>query len=182
MQAPAPLSKALALVFCDLAGTSRLTAKEGELVASAVFREFYEHAGRLSGQHHSLMIKFIYDAFLAVFEDIDDVMPFVLSIEHLLSENPMFVGRVAGFHLSLHYGEVVFIETSYGREVLGEDVNVVAELNAAARAQPQEIVVSQAALERMPSDYRKRAGPSEFYELKRLGQNVEFHRIALARS
>jgi class 3 adenylate cyclase len=180
MQAPAPLRKPLALVFCDLADTSRLTAKEGDLVASAVFREFYEHAGRLSGEHHSLMIKFIYDAFLAVFENIDDVMPFVHSIQSLLSENPTFVGRVSGFHLSVHYGEVVFIETSYGREVLGEDVNVVAQLNELARARPQEIVVSRAALERMSSDYRKRAGPIEFYELKRVGKNVEFHRISLA--
>jgi class 3 adenylate cyclase len=180
MQAPAPLRKPLALLFCDLAGTNRLTAKEGDLVASAVFREFYEHAGRLSGEHHSLTIKFVYDAFLSVFANIDDVMPFVTSIEHLFSENPMLVGRFAGFHFSLHYGEVVLIETSYGREVLGEAVTVVAELNEAARVLPQEIVVSQAALERMPSNYRKLAGPSEFYEFKRLGKSVEFHRISLA--
>src|ERR1700756_288733 len=48
MEAPAPLRKPLALVLCDIVGSLRLVAQEGDLVASAVFREFFEHAGRLA--------------------------------------------------------------------------------------------------------------------------------------
>jgi class 3 adenylate cyclase len=176
MQAPAPLRKPLALVFCDIVDASRLMTQEGDLVASTVFREFFEHAGRLARDHHCLMIKFIGDGFLAVFEDIDDVMPLVMSIENLLSQNSTFVGRLTGLKFSLHYGNALYIETSYGSEVLGKDVNVAAHLNDLA--QPNEMVVSQAALERLPSDYRARAGASESRQLKGVG-DVQFWRVNL---
>src|SRR5438105_4787985 len=129
MSATAPLRKPVALVFCDIAGSTRLIAKEGDLVASAVFREFFEHAGRLGREHHCLMIKFISDGFLAVFENINNVMPFVISVENLLSQNSTFSGRLAGFYFSLHHGDVIYIETSYGSDVFGEAVNVAAHLN-----------------------------------------------------
>ena len=176
MQAPAPLRKPLALVFCDIAGFTRLMAQEGDLVASALLREFYEHAGRLGREHHSLMVKFIRDGFLAAFERVDDVMPFVISVESLLSENPTFVGRSLGFKFSLHYGNVLAIETSYGSDVLGMDVNIAAYLNDLA--QPHEIVISRTALERMPSDYQARAGASESRLFNRVGA-VEFRRVSL---
>jgi len=105
------------------------------------------------------MVKFIADGFVATFERVDDVMPFVISVQSLLSENPTFVGRSLGFKFSLHYGEVLAVETSYGSDVFGEEVNVAAHLNDLA--QPNEMVVSQAAVEQMPSDYKARAGESE---------------------
>jgi class 3 adenylate cyclase len=175
MEAPAPLRKSLALVFCDIVGSTRLIARVGDLVASAVFRQFIEHADRLGRQHHSLMIKFSGDAFLAAFENMNDVMPFVISIEGLLSPNSP-LERLEGFHFSLHYGNVLYIETSYGNDILGEDVNVAAHLSEIAH--PNELVISQAALERMPTDYRFRAGASEVHSFKRVG-DVEFRRVKL---
>ena len=176
MEAPAPLRKALALVFCDIAGTTRLTAQEGDLVVATMLREFFEQAGRIGAEHRCLIIKFLGDSFLAAFENVKNVMPFVFSIQSLLSQNPMFMGRSLGFKFSLHYGHVLYIETSYGSDVLGEEVTVAARLNELA--QPNEIVASQAALERMPTDYRARAGASESREFKRVG-NVKFRRVDL---
>jgi len=175
MEAPAPLRKSLALVFCDIVGSTRLIARVGDLVASAVFRQFIEHADRLGRQHHSLMIKFSGDAFLAAFENMNDVMPFVISIEGLLSPNSP-LERLEGFHFSLHYGNVLYIETSYGNDILGQDVNVAAHLSEIAH--PNELVISQAALERMPTDYQFRTGASEVHRFKRVG-DVEFRRVKL---
>jgi class 3 adenylate cyclase len=175
MEAPAPLRKSLALVFCDIVGSTRLIARVGDLVASAVFREFIEHADRRAKQHHSLMIKFSGDAFLAAFENMNDVMPFVISIESLLSPNSP-LERLDGFRFSLHYGKVLLIETSYGNDVLGEDVNLVAYLSEIAH--PNEVVISQAALARLPADYQFRAGASEVRPFKRVG-DVEFRRVKL---
>jgi len=176
MEAPAPLRKALALVFCDIAGSTRLKAQEGDLVLATVLREFIEQAGRLSREHHCLMIKFVGDAFLAAFESTDDVMPFIISVKNLLSQNSMFVGRLEGFYFSLHYGDVLYVETSYGSEVFGEAVRVAAYLSELKV--PHEIVVSQAALGLLPGDYRIRAGASETRSFKGVG-DVEFHRIPL---
>jgi adenylate cyclase len=176
MEAPAPLRKALALVFCDIAGSTRLEAQEGDLVVATVLREFFEQAGRLGIEHHCLIIKFLGDSFLAAFENVDNVMPFVFSIQRLLSQNPVFIGRSLGFKFSLHYGNVLYIETSYGNDVLGEDVNIAAHLNDLAG--PHEIVVSRVALEGMPSDYRARAGANESRSFKGVG-DVEFRRVDL---
>ena len=175
MEAPAPLRMSLALVFCDIVGSTRLIARVGDLVASTVFRQFIEHADRLGRQHHSLMIKFSGDAFLAAFENMNDVMPFVISIEGLLSPNSP-LERLEGFHFSLHYGNVLYIETSYGNDILGEDVNVAAHLSEIAH--PNELVISQAALARMPADYQFHAGASEVHPFKRVG-DVEFRRVKL---
>lgn len=176
MEAQAPLRKPLALVCCDIVGISRLEALEGDLVVSAVFREFYEDAGRLGKEHQCLTMKFMGDSFLAALENVDNVMPFVLSIESLLSQNSTLVRRLDGFRFSLHYGSVLYIKTSYGSDVLGADVNVAAYLNDLA--QPHEIVISQAALERMPSDYQALAGASESRLFNRVGA-VEFRRVNL---
>ena len=178
MEAPAPLRKSLALVCCDIVGSTRLIARVGDLVASAVFREFIEHADRLGRQHHSVMIKFLGDGFLAAFENMGDVMPFLISIESLslLPQNSTLIGRLEGFRFSLHYGSVLYIETSYGSDVLGEDVNVAAHLSDIA--QPNEVVISQAALERMPADYQALAGAIEVRPFKRVG-DVKFRRVKL---
>jgi class 3 adenylate cyclase len=176
MEVEPPLRKPLALVFCDIVGISRLVAREGDLVVSAVVREFFEQAGRLGRVHHCLMIKFMGDSFLAVFENLNDVMPFVVSVESLLSKNSTFVGRLEGFRFSLHHGSVLYIETSYGSDVLGMDVNIAAYLNDLA--QPHEIVISRTALERMPGDYQARAGASESCQFKQ-GGDVEFRRVNL---
>jgi class 3 adenylate cyclase len=176
MQAQAPIRKPLALVICDIAGSTHLIAQEGDLVASSVFREFLEQAGRLGTDHHCLMIKFMGDSFLAAFEDIDDVMPFVISVERLLSQNSILAGRLSGFYFSLHYGNVLYIETSYGNEVLGDAVNVAAYLNEIKA--PNEVVISQDALERMHSNYQARAGASESRSFKGVG-DVEFRRLNL---
>ena len=178
MESPAPLRKSLALVCCDIVGSTRLIARLGDLVASAVIREFIEHAGRLGRQHHCVMIKFLGDGFLAAFENMDDVMPFLISTESLslLSQNSTLIGQLEGFYFSLHYGNVLYIETSYGSDVLGEDVNVAAHLSEIA--QPNEVVISQAALERMPADYQALAGAIEVRPFKRLG-DVKFRRVKL---
>ena len=176
MEAPAPLRKALALVFCDIAGTTRLEAQEGDLVVATVLREFFEQAGRLGTEHHCLIIKFLGDGFLAAFENVDNVTPFVISIQSLLSQNPLFIGRSLGFKCSLHFGNVLYIETSYGSDVLGEEVNVAARLNELA--QPHEIVISQVALDRMPTDRLALAGARESRQFARVGE-VEFRRINL---
>jgi adenylate cyclase len=179
MEALAPLRKALALVFCDIAGTTRLNAQEGDLVVATVLREFFEQTGRIGTEHYCLIMKFLGDGFLAGFENVENVMPFVFSIQRLLSQNPMFMGRSLGFKFSLHYGNVLYIETSYGKDLVGEEVNVAGRLNELA--QPNEIVVSQVALERMPTDYRARAGASESREFKPVG-NVKFRRVNLLTS
>ncbi len=176
MDKPDPLRKTLAIVFCDIVAFSRVHATEGDLVAATILRAFYEHTGRLAKERNCLTIKFIGDGFLATFESLDEAIPFVTSVEGLLSKNEPLAEHHLAFKFSLNHGNVLYIETSYGADVLGEEVNVAAHLTELA--QPHQLVISQAALDRLPRDQQARAGPSETHSLKR-GGPVEFRRIDL---
>jgi adenylate cyclase len=173
----ANLRQTLAVVFCDIAGTTRLMAQEGDLVTSAVLRDFYERSGRLGQEYGCVLIKFIGDGFLAAFERVGDVLPFARSIQGLFHSLPALSGRGLEFRFSLHFGNVLCIETSYGKDILGDDINTVARLNDLAK--PGEIVISQAALDRMPAQQQALAGPSETVPLKSAGE-VQIRRIGLA--
>jgi adenylate cyclase len=169
------LRQTLALVFCDIAGTSKLMAREGDLVMSTLLRDFFENAGRLASEHHSLLIKFIGDGFLAAFEDTGEPLPFALSVQKLLDTQPSMRGRQLAFRFSLHVGEALCIETSYGKDVFGDAVNLAAHLNALA--EPDQIVISQAALARVPHEQQALAGLGERRQIKE--GEVGFHRVSL---
>jgi len=171
------LRQPLAVVFCDIAGTSHLMAREGDLVFSTVLHDVYEHSGRLSKEHGCTFIKFVGDGFLAVFANAADGLPFARSIQSLLRTLPSLSGRGLGFRFSLHFGDCLCIETSYGKDVFGNNINLVAYLNDLA--QPGQIVISQAALDRMPAEQQALAGPGEAVPIKSAGE-VQIHRIGLA--
>jgi adenylate cyclase len=177
-EVPTPPRRPLALVLCDIAGTTQLFAREGDLTASAVIREFVEQTGHLAKEHEAFWVKFIADCCFSVFANIGNAMSFIISVQRLLSEDSTLSRRDLGFKFSLHYGDVLYIETSYGSEVLGQDVNVVAHLNDLA--QSDEIVISEFALRRLPPDYQVRAGAVETRYFKNAG-DVAFRRLSLIR-
>jgi adenylate cyclase len=174
----AQLRRTLALVFCDIANTMQLMAREGDLVMATLLRDFFENAGRLAREHHALLIKFIGDGALATFEDAGDALPFALSIQQLLDTLPSMRGRQLACRFSIHVGEALCIETSYGKDVFGDEVNIAARMNDLA--EPDEIVVSRAALDRMPQEQQALAAGSERQRIK--DREVEFHRVSLKRS
>lgn len=175
METPS-LRRSLAVVFCDLAGTTQLTAQEGDLVVANLIRDFYENAGRLGSEHHCLQIKFIGDGFLAAFENAADVLPCAAAVQDLAETQPSMRGRHLRFRFSLHFGEVLCIETSYGKDIFGDEVNTAAHLNDLA--DPGQIVISQAALQRMPAEQQSLAGPGETVRVRGAGE-LQVHRIEL---
>jgi adenylate cyclase len=172
----APIArKSLALICADIAGTSRLMAEQGDLVVARTLQEFIERVGKLGKDHHCLLIKFIGDGFLAAFEVNVDVLPFVSAVQTLLKTNPVLRIHRLGCRFSLHFGTAMCIKTSYGYDVFGDDVNVVAHMNDLA--QPGEMVVSLSALAAVPSELQVKMGKSEWGRVK--GDDIEFHRVAL---
>ena len=97
-------------------------------------------------------------------------------MQGLLEHGAALSARGLAFKFSLHLGDILYMETSYGADVFGEHVNIAAHLNEFAGS--HQLVVSRAALDRLPGDLRARAGLSETHSFKRVGE-VEFHRIDL---
>jgi class 3 adenylate cyclase len=155
MDKPDPARRTLAIVFCDIVAFTRLIAEAGELLAANILGVFYEHAGRLAKEYHCVTLKFIGDGFLATFESLDNVVPFVIAIEGLFGQDETLGRQHLACKFSLHHGDVMYMETSYGADVLGEPVNIAAHLNELA--QPHQLIISQAALARLPRDLQGRA-------------------------
>jgi class 3 adenylate cyclase len=176
MDKPDPLSKTLAIVFCDIVAFSRVHATEGDLVAAEILRAFYEDTGQLAKERNCLTIKFIGDGFLATFENLGEAIPFVISVDRLLTQNQSLARHHLAFKFRLNYGDVLYMNTSYGTDVLGVPVNVAAHLNELA--QPHQLIISQAAFSHLPHDLQARAGASETHSVRRVGA-VEVRRMDL---
>ena len=116
------------------------------------------------------------DGFLATFENAGAALAFAASVQSQLSEDAVFRKTGLKFRFSLHVGDALYVETSYGAEVLGDEVNLAARLNDLA--EPGQIAISQAAIDQLPEDRRALAGPSEQAEIRRLGK-VTFSRVSL---
>jgi len=80
---------------------------------------------------------------------------------------------------SLHFGDVLCIETSYGKDILGEDINIAGRLNDLAAA--GQIVISDVALQRLPVSQQQGVGPIETASIRRAG-DIRFRRLRLAAS
>jgi adenylate cyclase len=174
-----PLRRAAALVFGDIAGTTRLIAERGDLVVASALRDFFERTGALAAQHRCLVIKFIGDGFIAAFAEAADVIPFVSALHRQSVQWPSWTGTGLAVRFSFHQGEVLLIETSYGKDVFGTAVNIVARLNALAS--PGQIVVSPAAFERLPAEQQARAGAAEVAQVREAGE-MAIRRVDLAGS
>jgi len=177
MDTPDPVTKPAAIAFCDIVDFSQLVGAEGDLAAANILRVYFDRVSQLAKENDCATIKFIGDGCLATFENVDDAMSVIVGIQRLLAESGPLAERQLAVSFSLNFGDVVYMETSYGPDVFGEQVNIAAHLNGLACG--HQLVISQAAFDRLPSEMRSRAGASETHSFKRAG-TVQFHRIDLA--
>jgi adenylate cyclase len=170
------LRRTLAVVFCDIAGTTQLMTEEGDLAVANLLRAFFENTDRLAREHHRLMIKPFSDGFIAAFVDVGDVLPFASAVQRLAESEPSMRGRHLGFRFSLHCGDVLCIDTSYGTDVFGEAVNLAARLNDLA--EPGQIVISNTARDQLPPGQQMTAGTVETGHIK--SGDMQIYRVSLS--
>jgi adenylate cyclase len=170
------LRRTLAVVFCDIAGTTRLMTEEGDLAVANLLRAFFESTNRVAKEHHCLMIKPFSDGFIAAFVNVGDVLPFATAVQRLAESEPSMRGRHLGFRFSLHCGDVLYIETSYGTDVFGDAVNLAAWLNDLA--QPGQIVLTHAAHQQMPPGQQRAVGSVETAHIK--SGDEQIYRVTLS--
>jgi len=171
------VSRPLAIVFADIVGYSTLLATHGDLVAAETLREFRSDVERLATAYRGRCIKWIGDIFLAVFEDVSNVIPFAAALTRSRSQQTAPANWRLRF--SLHLATVFIDQTSYGEEILGVGVNIAARLTSSAEA--DQIVVSRAARLALPAEQVALLGPMERVHLKGMAEEMEFSRVDLAK-
>jgi len=167
------------LVCSDIANSSGLVAEAGDLAVRGAVREFFRRAEQLQAAHHGRTVKTFGDGFLAVFVDVADALAFAGSLQQSLSRDPIAVaGQRVAARASVHTGPIQLRQTSYGEDVFGDDVNLVARLTDLAR--PGEVVVSGAARLALSEELRALLGPSQRQTVPGAADPVEVSRLNLA--
>lgn len=171
---PAPVPQYLAMIFADLVGTTAFAATLGDLAVAGALQAFFQRVASLQTVHHGRVLKTFGDGFLAIFEDVAHALHFATALQRSLVQEPLLAGQRMALRVSLHVGAVILMHTSYGDEVFGADVNMAAYLEN--HAQPGQIVVSDAACQRLSRGQQALLGPCEHVPLKHGGQ-VAFRRF-----
>jgi adenylate cyclase len=171
------VARFLAIVFGDVVGFTALLATHGDLVGAETLREFRRDVETLATAYSGRCNKFAGDAFLVVFEDVANVLPFAAALTRSRSRQTAPANWRLRF--SLHLATVFIEQTSYGEEILGAGVNIAAHLTSSA--EPDQMVVSGAARQALPREQVALLGPTERVHLKGMADETEFSRVDLAK-
>jgi class 3 adenylate cyclase len=160
-------NEARALLYGDLVGSTALVAEAGDLI----IRRFINIARSVTAEHKGTIVKVLGDGFFAIFDDVADALSFARDLHRSLSSATTPSGRALPVRISIHFGTVQIVDTSYGVDVRGENSMMVARLNSGAPA--DGVAISRAAMQRLPAEQRALFRPPE-QELKGLPATTEY--------
>jgi adenylate cyclase len=153
------------IVVTDIAGFMQLIAEAGDLEASQVLSRFFAMEQRLVDTHAGKVVKVLGDGAMILFSKVETALDFAIALQRALSEDPIRLAtKFLRIRLGIHTGLVLLVNTSYGEDVLGVDVNVAARLTDFAT--PGQIVLSASAVDDLPKDRRRLLGPMEHAMIK----------------
>lgn len=145
-----PKTANLAIVFADIAGSTKLYETLGDQLARQKVAETLETIARVVGEHHGRVIKTIGDEVMCTFETPDvaasaccDMHESVEDVNQDLDGNNVIAIRVG-----MHYGPAI-IE---GDDVFGDAVNLAAKMTAQAKA--DQIITTLTTVEQLPAVLR----------------------------
>jgi class 3 adenylate cyclase len=163
-----------ALLITDIAGSTRMAVKMGDLATHNLISAFYARAHKLASKHHGRIIKLLGDGFLSIFRESADAVKFGLALQKAFAKDEIALREGLTLRIGIHYGPISLSETQYGEDVFGLNVNLAARLQGLAR--PGEILISRAATEKLSDDERRLMSGPEVSVLKGIGE-VEFSRV-----
>lgn len=169
----------VAILFADVVGSTSLFATVGDLAVSQVIKSFFERAKELLEIHHGQSVKYVGDGFMAVFPDVAEALEFATQLQRSLSDNPIVIGdKPLQVRIGLHAGDIRLVQTSYGEDAFGADINVAARLTGIA--QPGGVVLSEAVRFALRDEQRRKLGPTERIVLKGVDGPMEVSRVDLS--
>ena len=165
----------LTLLFCDIAGSTRLNHELGDDAFAKLLRAHDAVVQDVVVAHDGHVVKTQGDGFLAVFPDSHDAVACALELREVLAD-PVHTGRSLDLRIGLHTGRAV---TAKG-DVFGESVAFAARV--ASHARGGDVLVSSEVRARVEPqvgdlEFTGRLLPSRLKGLPGLHQ---LHRVARA--
>ncbi len=131
----------LTVLFTDLAGSTALYARIGDLNAFALVQQHFDALERITAAHRGAVVKTIGDAVMASFPTPAEAMHAALDMlaaTDRLNAGPY--GRAVVLKIGVHRGAVIAVTLNERLDYFGQTVNIAARLQDSAG--PDEICLS----------------------------------------
>jgi class 3 adenylate cyclase len=123
-------SRFLASVFTDLADSTALRARHGDLAGGEPIARHREHVTRLAGEGGGRIVDWAGDGCFLIFETASAAVVFALRLQQIHK----YESDLPGVRAGIHVGEVSVRASSSGQRVEGLIVDLTARISGLARA------------------------------------------------
>lgn len=155
----------LAILFADIAGSTELYQKVGDVEAHRRVAESLASMAQAVKQHNGVVLRTVGDSTLASFDSCDNALLAACAMQELHKYTPLSVR--AGFH----YGPVI---PDKG-DVYGNAVNIAARVASFART--EEITATEFSISQLSAENRLRANLLDKIRVKGIAELVGVYRI-----
>lgn len=126
----APAQRQAAILFADIAGSTRLYETLGDAEALATITHALDVIRQISEEHGGRIVKTIGDEAMAIFPNAANAAYAAITMQTQVSAMRTSRGAPLAIHAGFHYGPVI----DDGKDVFGDSVNLAARLTSLAKA------------------------------------------------
>ncbi len=167
-------SEELAILFADVAGSTRLYDRRGDAFARKVIGLCLSFLRQVVQGEHGSVIKEIGDEVMCTFPSAEHAAAAAIEMQRTIQQASSF-GKFENEQLRIrvgfHFGPVV----RGNEDVFGDAVNVAARVVAQAKA--QQILTTQDTMDHLPEERRAKARLIDRVMLKGKSQELELHEL-----
>ncbi|MBF0143196.1 MAG: FHA domain-containing protein [Magnetococcales bacterium] len=138
----------LAILFADIAGSTRLYEKHGDARAREVTSRCIDLLARMTKENLGRVVKTIGDEVMCTFPTADNAGDAAVRMQEEVEAQAMDMGLQLQIRVGFHYGEVI----QEGGDVFGDAVNLAARM--AAQAKADQIITTGETVEAMNPIHR----------------------------
>ena len=164
---PAPAPKVLAVLFADIAGSTKLYDTLGDAQAKRMIDECIALMRAITAQYGGRVIKTIGDEVMCVLPDADGACLAAMDMQLKISALPVVSGVQRAIRAGFHVGGVI----EENNDVFGDTVNLAARM--AGLAKGTQIMTTRATVDRLSTLLRGATRPIAALSVKGKGDDVE---------
>ena len=169
----APKTTNLAIVFADIAGSTKLYETLGDSVARAKVAETLAAITKVVNDNNGTVIKTIGDEVMATFPTAEDAATASCTMHESMEEINANIqdGTVIAIRVGMHFGPAIL----EGGDVFGDAVNLAARM--AAQAKANQIITTLSTVEKLPPVLRASTRFIDHAPIKGKQEEIDIYEI-----
>jgi len=169
----APKTTNLAIVFADIAGSTKLYETLGDSLARAKVAETLQTITVVVNKHNGIVIKTIGDEVMATFPTAEDAATASCTMQESMEEINANIddNTIIAIRVGMHFGPAIL----EGGDVFGDAVNLAARM--AAQAKANQIITTLSTVEKLPAVLRASARFVDHAPIKGKQEDIDIYEI-----